>query len=105
MTEYDFIDPDQPKRKRDVQRRVEAKEDTSFEDHPEIRNRAFAFSGDVDADKIVKELEEQKDNNSTIEINNNCLDTDKVGGVNNSEDKKSNSPFSSLRKKLKEIFK
>lgn len=33
MTNYDFIDPDRPERKRAVQRRVEAKQENSTENN------------------------------------------------------------------------
>jgi hypothetical protein len=45
----------------------------NFEDYPELRNRALVFGEDIDAEEIVKKLE-------------NDADSDKVGGESNKED-------------------
>jgi hypothetical protein len=71
MTDYDFIDPDRPERKREVQRRIEVKE----------------LDCDVDADKIVEELEQQENSSSTTEENNNDVNSDKVAEVNSGEER------------------
>ena len=52
MTDYDFIDPDRPERKRDVQRRVEAKEEAS---RGNSSSTTEENNSDVNSDKVAEE--------------------------------------------------
>jgi hypothetical protein len=46
MTDYDFIDPDRPERKREVQRRVEAQENSTGNN---------SSTTEVNSDKVAEE--------------------------------------------------
>lgn len=65
MTDYDFIDPDTPERRRAVQRRIEMKDD--IENYHEVKRRSVIMSG--------RPMDERKSNNKS--------NTDK-GGVDSS---------------------
>ena len=52
MTDYDFIDSDRPERKRDVQRRVEAKEEAS---RGNSSSTTEENNSDVNSDKVAEE--------------------------------------------------